>query len=93
MNGQRFESKRFEGTRFMVKPAPQTFTLEAAYDPEECVELAHRIREEQQAFAASGVPSVPIGGEIWAWLVRRNDIRLTRLHRFADYDESLTSYV
>lgn len=93
MRGGDFESERFQGNKFMVKPGPQTFTPDVPYEPEEQIALAYRIREEQQRFREQGQTSVAIGGELLAYRLENTGIFTSVLHRFPDYDESLPSYV
>lgn len=93
MNGRSFESDRFQGNKFMVKPGPKTFACEPQYAPEEKIALAYRIREEQQQFRDDGKEWVPIGGELWATCLEKDNIRSQLWHRFPGYDESLPSYV
>lgn len=93
MGGADFESVRFQGNKFMVKPGPQTFTADVPYEPEETIDLAYRIREEQQTLRDKGEASVAIGGELLAFCLAKDGIRRAVWHRFPDYDETLPSYV
>lgn len=93
MRGGDFESERFHGNRFMVKPGPQTFTADIPYEIEERIALAYCLREEQQRFREQGEKAVAIGGELLAFRLERSGISSSIWHRFPDYDESLPSYV
>lgn len=93
MRGGDFESERFQGNRFMVKPGAQTFRADFPSDPEAKIELANRIREEQHGFRDEGTKWVPIGGELLAVMLKKDEIRTAIWHRFPDFDESLPSYL
>lgn len=93
MRGGDFESERFQGNKFMVKPGPQTFTADVPYEPEDRIALAYRLREEQRQLREQGEKSVAIGGELLAFRLHKDGIERSVWHRFPDYDESLPSFV
>jgi len=89
MSGNRFDSKRFQGNRFIVKPGPQTFEPEVPYGAEAKIALACQLRDEQEQLIAEGKPGVRLGGELLATLLEPEAIRTMTWHQFADYDEKL----
>ncbi|MGM1017337.1 MAG: hypothetical protein ACQEW8_07360 [Actinomycetota bacterium] len=88
-DGADFESKREDLWKVSAKPGPQDFPREAPGSPGETVELACRIRDEQDRFRAEGKEFVRIGGELQATYVGNGKIERAIWHRFPDYDENL----
>ena len=80
-----FEPERFEGPQFGAKPTPPGFKLNRPAGPEEYIDLAHRLRDENERLRDTG--GVPIGGDLFATLIENGSIRTIRWHRFPDYDE------
>lgn len=84
-----YEPKIFSGARFQAKPVPPEFPLEAPDTIEEMIDLAVRLQDVNlERLSTDGVP---IGGDLFATVVKNWDIQTVRLHRFPDYDETLAS--
>ncbi|QNA92700.1 MULTISPECIES: hypothetical protein [unclassified Microbacterium] len=90
-DGAEFESKREELGKVSVKPGPQEFTLDYPETYEAKIDLACRIREEQERFREEGKAFVRIGGELQATHVSNGRVDQAVWHRFPDYDQSLPS--
>lgn len=70
---------------FGVKPPPETFELHAPDDIDGLVNLATRIREENNSGLTS--KTIWIGGELYGMLVRNWQSQTFRMHRFDDYED------
>jgi len=88
-DGAEFASKREDPWKVSVKPGPQEFALEHPSTRDAGIELACRIREEQDRFREEGRKFVRIGGELQATYVGNGHVDRTVWYRFPDYDESL----
>lgn len=88
-DGNNFESRRIPQLSFAVKPGPIDFEPETPYTPEDAIELARRIREEQDQKIAEGMPAVRIGGDLVSTVVTNHNIHIGQVGRFSDYDEVL----
>ncbi|UTT52322.1 hypothetical protein [Microbacterium maritypicum] len=88
-DGAEFDSKREGLGKVSVKPGPQEFTLEYPETYEATIELACRIREEQDRFREEGKEFVRIGGELQATRVSNGRVDRAVWHRFPDYDAAL----
>lgn len=86
-----FESERYDGTGFGVKPPPETFDLEAPMSVDEYVELAKRLREENDSGAVD--QPVAIGGELYLMIVRDGFSQTVRIHKFDDYDDQWAAMI
>ena len=80
-----FESERTDGTGFGVKPPPETFELTAPYEISEFIELATKIREENDAGKTE--VRIDIGGELHLLYVKDRFSQTAVVHRFPDYDD------
>src|SRR5690606_9703011 len=81
-----FESERVDQSGFGVKPPPRGFDLAVPATLEEHIELAARIRAEQDALTAN--ERVYIGGELYMTLLRNWRSQTLRIHRFDDFDRT-----
>lgn len=81
-----FVPERHEGMSDTgVKPAPQQFKLVAPETPQEIVDLAVRIREENDELRTPG--PVAIGGDLFVTYMDRDRTITERLYRWDDYRE------
>ncbi len=83
---QNFESERFAEPGFGVKPSPTTVALRAPESLNEIIELAIKVREEQD-----GLPRrerIHIGGELYMLTLRNRLTQTARIYRFEDYDDT-----
>ncbi len=88
-DGNNFESRRIPQLSFAAKPGPIHFKTDVPYTPEDAVELARRLREEQDQKIAEGMPGARIGGDLVTTVVTNHNIQITQVGRFSDYDEIL----
>lgn len=90
-DGADFASKAGEIGKLSYRPGPQRFTPEFPATEQDMIDLACKIRDEQDQFRAEGLPFVRIGGELRATRVENNRILTSVWHTFDDYDETLPS--
>jgi len=81
-----FESERIEESGFGVKPAPDPSSLKAPDTLDEFIELALRIRAEQDELPPG--ERIYIGGELYLLHLRNWHSQIARIHRFDDFDDS-----
>jgi hypothetical protein len=79
-----FRSERIEDSGFGVKPAPRHFTVVEPETSEEIVNLALRIRAEQDELPPA--QRIFIGGELQMMLIQNRHTQTMRIHRFSDYE-------
>ncbi|MEV7757890.1 hypothetical protein AB0O16_07300 [Microbacterium sp. NPDC089180] len=84
-----YESSSETGAATAVRPAPETFEAEYPETREDFVQLAVRVRDENDS-GASPEP-VAIGGDLFLTTVRDGLIGTEHLYRFADYEEHLAA--
>lgn len=82
-----YASSSDTGPAVAVKPAPETFEAEYPTTREEFIQLAVRVREENDA-GRSPEP-VKIGGDLFLTTVRDGLVGTEHLYRFPDYEEHL----
>lgn len=80
-----FESERTEDPGFGVKPPPETFELTVPYKTDEFIELATKIRAENDGGKTE--TRIDIGGELHMLYVKDRLAQSAVIHRFPDYDE------
>lgn len=81
-----FRSERIEDSGFGVKPGPKHFTIVAPESIDEIVDLALRIRGEQDELPPA--QRIFIGGELQMMLVQNRHTQTMRIHRFSDYEDA-----
>lgn len=81
-----FESERHEGmSDFGVKPPPQQFELVAPESTQEIIELAAKIRQENDELRTPG--PVAIGGDLFVTFMERHRTLTERIYRWSDHAE------
>lgn len=90
-DGADFAPKPGVAGNFAYRPGAQRFTPDYPVSAEDLVELACKIRDEQDQLRSEGLPFVRIGGELHATRIENGQILTSVWHRFDDYDESLPS--
>lgn len=83
---ENFESEFDEGPGFGVKPPPEGFELVSPESLDEFVELAKKIKTEQDAMPLTA--KVAIGGELYLTLLNNWGSQTMRMHRFDDHESS-----
>ncbi|WP_156109969.1 hypothetical protein [Cryobacterium sp. MLB-32] len=81
-----FRSERIEDSGFGVKPAPRNFTIVEPESSDEIVELALRIRGEQDELPPA--KRITIGGELQMMFIQNRLTQTMRIHRFSDYENA-----
>jgi hypothetical protein len=71
---------------FRVKPQPEPPLSEAPESPQEWIDLALRLRDEQGVLPKQ--TRVHIGGELVAVVMQNRGITATKVFRFEDFDET-----
>ncbi len=83
-----FVPERFEGSRFGAQPGPRNSKLTAPADRDGYVELATRIRtENDQGVAPDYIPGA-IGGELYATQLLNGSITTQLWHQFPDHNHT-----
>lgn len=77
---------------FCVAPGPATFELTAPQTREEIIDLATRIRDENDRDLAAPGRAV-IGGDLFAVQFTSGSITTNHWHRFPDYDDTLRAII
>ena len=81
-----FEPERHEGiSDFGVKPPPQQFELTAPDSIAEMIDLATKIRAENDGLRTNG--PVAIGGDLFLTYMERGRTHTERIYRWADHAE------
>ncbi|TCJ23549.1 hypothetical protein E0W80_10430 [Microbacterium sp. PI-1] len=83
-----FDSERSEGIcDFAVKPPPQQFELVAPEDDQAIIDLAVKLRDENDNGRTDG--PVAIGGDLYRTFMMRGQTVTERMHRWPDHSDML----
>lgn len=85
-----FKPVRSTKPRFAIKPPPQQFEWSAPETTEELIDLAARIRDENDNERTPG--PVAIGGELYVTELFNWNITTRRIHRFEDFTETAARF-